>query len=373
MMSIGIIAEYNPFHNGHLYHIDKIKNIYPDSLIILVLNGYFLQRGEISLLTKEDKTKIALLNNVDIVIELPFIFGSQAADIFALNAIKLLNSLQVDRLIFGSESNNIDFLSKVATTEINDKNFELLVKKHLDKGSNYPTALARALKSLNIKENFNNPNDLLGISYIKAIKATNSKIIPETIKRTNSYHDKTSTESIISAANIREKIKRKNDITKYLPQNVITYIKMPKDYFNLIKYKILTEKDLSIYLTVDEGIEHRLKKAVLNSNSIEELVEQVKTKRYTYNKINRMLIHILIGLTKEDNQKANLDYIKVLGFNKKGQQYLNKIKKNIDIPLTINRNSIIYKYELTAAFIYDMLCGSDIYQFEVKNKPLLKK
>lgn len=370
MMSIGIITEYNPFHNGHIYHIDKIKKLYPDSLIVLVLNGYFLQRGEISILTKEDKTRIALLNNVDLVIELPFIFGSQAADIFALNAIKILNSLHVDRLIFGSESNNIDLLSKIASIELDDKEFQVLTKKYLNNGYNYPTALSKAL---NIKEDFNKPNDLLGISYIKAIKMTNSNIIPETIQRTSSYHDKKSNDSIISAANIREKIKKKEDITKYLPAYVIPSLKSSKSYFELIKYKILTEKDLSIYLTVDEGIENRLKKAVLKCNSLEELIEKVKTKRYTYNKINRMLIHILIGLTKEDNKIADLDYIKILGFNDKGKKYLNKIKKVSKIPITINRESLIYEYEMKASYIYDLLTLQNTKEFEIKNKPLKYK
>ncbi|MGM9835051.1 MAG: nucleotidyltransferase [Bacilli bacterium] len=367
MTTIGIIAEYNPFHNGHLYHINKIKELYPDSLIILVLNGYFLERGEISLLTKEDKTKIALKNNVDIVIELPFLFGSQAADIFALNAIKILNALHVDKLIFGSESNNIELLDKIASIQLYDPDYEILMKKNLESGYNYPTALA---KSLNIKEDFNKPNDLLGISYIKALKITNSNIIPETIKRTSSYHDKNSTESIVSASNIREKLKNKENIRNYLPTLSLKSIKRPKSYFELLKYKILTSKDLSIYLTVDEGIENRLKKAILISNSIEELIENTKTKRYTYNKINRMLIHILIGLTKEDNEVSELDYIKVLGFNKQGRKYLNSIKKEMSIPITINRESLVYKYELIASSIYDLLCNTNCYQFEIKQKPV---
>lgn len=370
MKTIGIIAEYNPFHNGHLEHIKKIKELEKDSLIILVLNGYFLQRGEISLLTKEDKTNIALNNNIDLVVELPFIYGTQSADIFALNAIKILDSLQVDEIIFGSESNNIELLDKIATIELYDQDYQILLKKYLGLGYNYPTALAKAL---NIKEDFNHPNDLLGISYIKAIKTINSKIIPRTIKRTSDYHDIETDEKIVSASNIREKIKNKKDISKYLPAYVIPYLKTPKSYFRLIKYKILTDKDLSKYLTVDEGIENRLKKVAIESSSLEELIEKVKTKRYTYTKINRMLIHILIGLTKEDNFNSELSYIKVLGFNNEGKKYLNKIKKESKIPITINRESLIYDYEMKASYIYDLLTNQNTSNFEIKNKPLYKK
>lgn len=366
MKTIGIIAEYNPFHNGHLEHIKKIKELEKDSLIILVLNGYFLQRGEISLLTKEDKTRIALNNNIDLVVELPFIYGTQSADIFALNAIKILDSLSVDEIIFGSESNNIELLDKIATIELYDQDYQILLKKYLGLGYNYPTSLAKAL---NIKEDFNHPNDLLGISYIKAIKTVNSNIIPRTIKRTSDYHDIESNEDIVSASNIREKLRKKEDISKYVPKEVLPLIKSPKSYFELIKYKILTEKDLSVFLTVDEGIENRLKKAILESNNLEELIEKVKTKRYTYNKINRMFIHILIGLTKEDNYNSTLDYIKVLGFNDKGKKYLNRVKKESRIPITVDRKSFIYEYEIKASYIYDLLTNQNTKDFEIKNKP----
>lgn len=369
MEIIGIIAEYNPFHNGHIHHIKSIKEKYKDSIIILVLNGYFLERGEVSIINKKDKTKIALNNDIDIILELPFIFGSQSADTFAYNSIKILNNFGVNKIIFGSESNNIDLLTKIADIQLNDKEYHNKIKEYLDEGINYPTALSKAL---NISEEFNNPNDLLGISYIKAIKQINNNIIPETIQRTNDYHDTNSCDLIISASNIRNKIKNKEDISIYLPKESEYSIKVPNTYFNYLKYKIITSHDLSAYLTVDEGIENRLISAINKVNNIEELIDAVKTKRYTYNKINRMLIHILVGLTKEDNKIATLDYIKVLGFNDIGKNYLNSIKKDLNIPITINRDSIIYKYELKAALIYDSLTNQNNYEFEISNKPIQK-
>lgn len=370
MEIIGIICEYNPFHNGHLLHIKKIKEMYPESYLILVLNGYFLERGEISYLTKESKTKIALDNGVDIVLELPILFGSQASDIFAETALTILNNLKVSKVVFGSECNDIKLLENIVDHILKD-DYQKKVKKLLKLGINYPTALAKAI-SQNL--DFNKPNDLLAISYIKAIKKNNFNITPISIKRTSNYHDTNSNDEIISASNIRNRLKNNEDISKYIPKNVKSEIIYPKYeiLFKLIKNKILTTPHLEQFLTVDEGIESRLIKAAQISHTLEELIAKIKTKRYTYNKINRMLIHILLGITKEDNKIAKLDYIKILGFNENGQKYLQSIKKGLNIPVLINKDSILYKYELKAAIIYDLIQNTNTYEFELKNSPIKK-
>lgn len=367
--TIGLIAEYNPFHNGHLYQLKKIKELFPDSLIILILNGYFTQRGTISIQTKEAKTKIALENNIDLVIELPFIYGTQSSDNFALYSIKLLEKLHTDYLVFGSESNNLELLKKVANIQLNDTNYPLRVKSYLENGINYPTALAKAL---NIIEDINKPNDLLGISYIKAINKLNSKIEPITIKRTSDYHDTYSTSSIISASNIRQKLINKEDISPYLPSYSLTnIIEFDEDkLLTLLKFKILTDKDLSAYLDVDEGIEFRLLKVVNQTKTLDELIQNVKTKRYTYNKISRMLTHILIGLTKKDAHQATMDYLKILGFSKEGQSYLKKIRKDLDLPTTPIKDSLIYKYELLSSSIFEQITKISTYSFDFQNKPI---
>ena len=367
--TIGLIAEYNPFHNGHLYQLKKIKELFPDSLIILILNGYFTQRGTISIQTKEAKTKIALENNIDLVIELPFIYGTQSSDNFALYIIKLLEKLHTDYLVFGSESNNLELLKKVANIQLNDTNYPLRVKSYLENGINYPTALAKAL---NIIEDINKPNDLLGISYIKAINKLNSKIEPITIKRTSDYHDTYSTSSIISASNIRQKLINKEDISPYLPSCSLTnIIEFDEDkLLTLLKFKILTDKDLSAYLDVDEGIEFRLLKVVNQTKTLDELIQNVKTKRYTYNKISRMLTHILIGLTKKDAHQATMDYLKILGFSKEGQSYLKKIRKDLDLPTTPIKDSLIYKYELLSSSIFEQITKISTYSFDFQNKPI---
>lgn len=363
MEIIGIICEYNPFHNGHKYHIDKIKELYPDSLIILCLNGYFTQRGEISILSKEEKVKIALDNNIDLIVELPFIYGCQSADYFSYAALKILNALKITHLIFGSESNDVEKLEKIAVEQLQD-NFCL----NREKNSNYPTILA---KSINQEIEYL-PNDLLGISYLKEIKKNNYKIIPISIKRTSSYHDLDSNDKIISASNIRKKMLEGKDISKYVPfkdLNRLSKINEEK-YFNLLKYQIITNPKLDCLLDVVEGLDNKLKKEIINASSVDDLVKKVKSKRYTYNRIKRMLIHVLVNLPKDIE---DISYIHVLGFNKQGKKYLKEHKKEFLISLVQDKKSFQYRFEMISSSIYDLITSQSTYQFEKKNQPIFKE
>ena len=172
MNIIGLIAEYNPLHLGHIYQINKIKELYPNSILIVITNSCFSQRGEINILNKWNKTKLCLDNNIDLIVELPFVYATQSADIFAKGALHILNKLEIDTLVFGSESNDINKLYEIAKTQINNPKYDVLVKKHLDNGINYPTALSKALKEI-LNYTTNEPNDLLAISYIKEILRNN--------------------------------------------------------------------------------------------------------------------------------------------------------------------------------------------------------
>ena len=281
METIGIIAEYNPFHNGHLYHLNTIKEKYPDATIVLVMNGNFTERGDVSLINKWKKTKIALDLGIDLVVELPYPFATQSADFFSYGAITLLEKLKVDKLVFGSESNNIEDLKLIAKTQIENDEFEKLVKIYSKMGKNYPTALSCALEDLTGKK-IETPNDLLGISYIKTIIENNYKIKPETIKRTNDYHSTELDNSISSATSIREALKNNQNVDNQVPEETkkeLNNLHFIDDYFNILKYKIITEKDLSIYQTVDEGIDNLLKKEITNSNSYDELIKKIKSKK----------------------------------------------------------------------------------------------
>lgn len=335
-MSVGIICEYNPFHNGHLYHLNKVKEMFPNETIILVMSGNFVQRGNISIINKWDKTTIALHFGIDIVIELPFLFATQSADVFAKGAIAILKELKVDTLVFGSESNDIELLKELANIQINNKKYNQLVKQNLDSGHNYPTAMNMALKHLSQKEIIY-PNDLLGLSYIKEIIKQNANITPITIKRTNDFHEEQLLNKITSATSIRKALKNQINIKDYVPAKTYEYLNHYQDnnnYFNYLKYKIISENTkLAKYQTVDEGIENRILKYIHECDNIDQLIDKIKTKRYTYNKISRMFTHILCGLTKDDAKDQALKYIRLLGFSKKGQQHLNKIKRQLNVTL----------------------------------------
>ena len=374
---IGIIAEYNPFHLGHLYQINEIKKKYPNSILILITNSSFTQRGDIAIINKWNKTKIALKNNIDLVVELPFPYATQSADIFAKGALEILNHLKINILVFGRESNDLEKLVEIAKTQIENKNYQQKVKKYLKTGINYPTALSKALNDT-IGYTTKEPNDLLGISYIKEILIHNYPIKPVLIKRIGSYHGNTVEKQIASASLIRKKIEQQKDIKKYLSNDTEKYLEKNitlEKYFPYLKYKILTEKNLNIYQTVEEGIENRIKKEINNSNSWQELTQNLKTKRYTYNKINRMLIHILTSFTKEEAKKIKIDYIRIIGFNQKGKNYLNKIKKQVTLPMITAYKKNFYQtldLEYKALSIYYLPYEKKLQLKEYQKKPIIE-
>lgn len=375
MKIIGIVAEYNPFHLGHLYQIDKIKELYPDSTIIAIVSTYFTERGELSILTKWDKARIAINNGIDLVVELPCLYSTQSADIFANKAIDILNSLKIDTLVFGSESNDIELLKKLVNIQLNDTNYNKMVKEYLDSGINYPTAMSKALYDLtNYK--IDKPNDLLAISYIKEIYKNNYNIEPIAIKRTNDYHAKDIKSNIVNASLIREFLKNGKDIKSYIPKGSIKYIKniSLNNAFNYLKYSIIINKEhLKEFLDVDEGIESRIINNINKATDWNNLIERIKTKRYTYNRINRMLIHILLSIKKKDNNTAI--YLRIIGFNNKGKRYLNSIKKEINLPIINKYKPNINKTldtEIKASQIYSLISNdSEIITKEYQNKPII--
>ncbi len=339
MKAVGIICEYNPFHNGHLYHIEKVKELFPKHIIILVVSGPFTERGDASILTKWEKAEIALSNKVDLVVELPFIFASGSADLFAKGAITILNELQVEYLVFGSEENEIQKLTTLASIQFQDK-FKEKVKKLASSGINYPTSLSMVLKEMTGFA-VSSPNDLLGVSYIKEIIRQNSAIIPITIQRTNSYHEKNMRNHIASATSIRNAIKNQQNIKSVVPKISYSFIHSEIDienFYPFLKYKIISEKEqLSRYHEVSNKMIPRLQKYIIECNSLDELIHKVKSKNETYNKLKRMFLYILCGLTSlEANFYKEHPYIRILGFNDNGKKYLKQIKKDISIPIITN-------------------------------------
>ena len=379
MHKIGIICEYNPFHNGHLYQIKKIKETYKDSLIIVCLSSCFMQRGEASILNKWDKTRLAIESGVDLVLELPFAFATQYQDIFAKGALTILNHLKIDTLVFGSECNDIELLKNLASIQLKDDGYNYLVKRYLDLGLNYPTSLSKALFDISGVK-LDKPNDLLALAYIKEIIKNNYDIEPFSIRRTSDYHNSNLDSDIVSASTIRKLLKDGVNVNNYLPYNIYDYLsEIDEDkYFALLKYQIINNVDcLDKFQTVDEGIENRIIKYINMVNSKEKLILKVKSKRYTYNKINRMFTHILTNFTKEDAKNLEIEYLRVLGFNTRGKNYLNKIKKDIDIPIINKYIPNMYKsldIEFRVSLIYSLILkdkGDDFLKREYRNKPVI--
>ncbi len=363
LVNVGVIAEYNPFHNGHLYHLNKVKEMFPNSNLILILTGNFTQRGEISIINKWDKTKIALDYGFDLVVELPFCFATESARVFAKGSIDILNLLNCNYLVFGSESNNINLLKELASLTYNNELYDKLINKYSKKGVNYPTACFLALKDITGKE-INKPNDILAFEYIKRIMKINSNIIPISIKRTNSYHENKINSSIASATAIRKNINDTNAIKKVIPNNVLKYItKIDHDkYFNLLKYEILTNNNLSQYIDVSEGIENKLKKEIINCNNLNELILKIKSKRYSYTKLSRMLLHIICKLKKDENYK-DLRYLRILGLSNNGKKIIKECKNNINIPIITKYKkeyNNLFKTDYKANLVYSLITNYDI-------------
>ena len=381
MDSVGIIGEYNPFHNGHLYHLKKVKKMYPNACTVLVMTPNWNQRGNPSVIDKWAKKNIALEAGIDLVVEMPYVFATESADIYSDAAVTILEKLKVKNFVFGSETNNIDLFKKIVDAQLNNEEFTPLVQIYLKMGENYPTALSKSLLDLT-NENISAPNDLLGISYIKSIMKNNYKINPVCIKRKNNYHNE-EIENIPSGTSIRKALEKNTDIKDYVPNYTYEKVKstplsFQENYFKFLKYKIMLEDNLDKYQTVDEGFGSKIKKEIINAVSWEDLINRVKTKRYTYNKINRMLTHILCDFTKEDKEKVkNLEYIRILGFSKKGREYINSIKKDIDIPLITNFQrkkpkalEIEFKSTCVYASIFNEEYKKELIEKEYKNNPM---
>ena len=384
MNIIGIVTEYNPLHNGHIYQIKKIKEMYPDSIIVVAMSANYTMRGEISVLDKWTKTKLCLENGIDIVLEIPFIYANQSSDIFSYAAIKMLSAFKIDTLVFGSESNNLDKLKAISKVQINNNEFDTLVKKYLDKGYNYPTSLAKSIHDITlytIKES----NDILAVSYIKEIIKNNYNINIVPIKRTNSFKSSLMSSDIISAYQIRQLLKSNININKYIPYNKkyirnIDYAKL----FLLIKYKVISEYNkIEEYHLITEGIEKRIYDGILKSDNYEELVNYVSNKRVTINKVNRMLINIFVGFTKEDkentkNLKSKYDDLSKESnsekeFSLEDPKYYSKIKKNISIPVYTKFEKNVMDTELKASYLYSLIVNDkSIFKSEITSHVITK-
>lgn len=361
MKAVGLIVEYNPFHNGHLYHLEASKKKTAADVVVCVMSGYFLQRGEPALLPRKERTLMALKGGADLVIELPYIFSSQHANWFARGAVSALHHLGVDVLCFGSEHGNVSsFQELVQFLTENDDVYQQAVQTYIKKGYSYPKATAMAfqkLESTSSLPDLSKPNNILGFHYLKAIEELNSSIKAETIPRKQAdFHDETiTTKTVASATSIRRALLT-NPSTKNIEhtipastkQQLVSFMQREEGfyewerYFPFLQGKILTTplKYLSSIYEAEEGLERRFYNAIKKCSSFRSFMEEVKTKRYTWTRLQRFAVQILTGTTKEEAKEAlscgGVDHLRVLGMNKKGQAYLSQIKKHVDIPIYTN-------------------------------------
>jgi len=376
MKTAGIIVEYNPLHNGHLHHIRETRRISKCDCLIAVMSGNFTQRGEPAMIDKFTRTRMALENEVDLVIELPFLLSIQSADIFAFSSVSLLSMLGVDELYFGSESGNVEELHKLSEI-INSKEYNKLIKVFLKEGNSYPTSSALAVKELGDSTLYNKPNNILGIHYINAVEKLNSKMEIKTIKRikTNYHDDIVQGTKIQSASAIRKLIKSDNDISDFVPSSVNKLLENRKIldlemFYEHLKYKIISSsnKDLKQIFGMNEGLENRIKN-IKEFSSISELIEQVISRRYTNSKLKRSLIHILCQTEKELMDSIEIPYIRILGMNDTGKKYLNTVKKGLVVPLISKISENIHPYldtEIKVSMIYSLISDRDIFKEEFK-------
>ena len=348
---LGIIAEYNPFHNGHLYHIAKSKQETGAQYIIAVISGNFVQRGNTSIINKWKKARMALLNGVDLIIELPTIYSISSAENFAEGAIKILNSLGiVEVLSFGMEASDISTLNNIANVLYNEpKEYVTMLSHELKKGNSFPKARENALMMyLNDIKRYANimsgSNNILGIEYLKAMKKTKSTIVPIGIKREKVlYNDKYIVDEFASATAIRKMLMTNelNDISKVMPRNsylllgeelknghyVIDISRLEKEIiYNLRK---MSREDIAKLPDVSEGLENLIKNAADSCNTIKELINIVKSKRFTQTRIQRILLYSLLGIDKKKMEisKKVVPYARVLGFNNKGKELISEMMR----------------------------------------------
>lgn len=359
----GIIVEYNPFHKGHLYHIQKTREVTNCEGIIAVMSGNYVQRGIPAIIDKWNRAKLALLNGVDLIIELPTVYSLSSAEFFAYGAVSLLNNLGItDNICFGSERGDAAELSSIASILLwEPKEYKKILKEQLSLGLSFPIARSKALVQflqlsgnkdlLDLEKTLSSSNNILGIEYCKSLLRLNSSIRPFSIRREGgSYTSTFLSGTFSSASSIRKYIKENKSLSglqNHLPGNVYDLLlslfennyKFVSENLMLpyIKYKTIMNKSLIEKLPdVSEGIENRIVKSLETAESYEELIGLVKTKRYTYTRISRILCQYFIGLENFNIallRNSPCPYARVLGFNSTGLKILKEAKKKSSIPV----------------------------------------
>lgn len=327
MKTCGIIAEYNPFHNGHKYQIEETKRRYGATHIVAVMSGNFTQRGDVAIFDKYKRTEIALKNGVDLVIELPVAYALASAEQFALGAVSILQSLGcVDMLSFGSECGDIDLLHETAGAVVYAQQHDDFFR-FMRAGDTFPVALQKTIEKYyteDIIETLTEPNNTLAVEYLKAMDELGCLFKPVTIGRTGAAHDSDeASDSIASASKIRRMILSGEDTSAFVPEVISGETADIRNLERAILAKLRTMplKEIEKAPNVLMGLENRIYKAARAATNLAELYMLIKTKRYTLARIRRIVMACFLGIKKSDLKKAP-SYIRILGMNKKGREIL---------------------------------------------------
>lgn len=349
MSVIGIVCEFNPFHNGHKYLIDSVKS--ENDIIVAVMSGNFVQRGEPAIFSKETRAKAALLSGIDIVLELPFIYASASAEYFAFNAVKILSNFGCNKIAFGTENADIESLNKAADILLRE-DFNNEVKNFYNDGVSFPVARQMAFDKFNVNCDISTPNNILAIEYIKAIRKLNSKIEAITVNRKGAgYNDTEAIEEFASATHIRQLIYNNESFEKYIPDYLLDlynedikngrYVSLDK--FDLAAFSIMRSKlsdDLTDVANMSEGLDNRIKSAIKNNTQLSKLYAEIKTKRYTHTRIKRAVLSTILDVKSTDLEIAP-PYCRVLGFNTKVSSKMGELAKNSKLPFVAVYSDIV--------------------------------
>ena len=368
-MNYGIVAEFNPFHNGHKHIVDALK-ANGENTVTAVMSESFVQRGECACMSPYERTRAALSCGVDLVLSLPVPYATASAERFAQGGVKVLGSLGcIDALGFGSECGDVAVLKKCAEAITNEE-FTPLLENRLSEGLSFPTARQRALRDMYgdaFADALSSPNDLLGVEYIKAILKNNYPITPVAVKRVGVSHDSEEINvDFCSASAIRSFLKKGDEYKNFMPEasfgilsSALVEGAAPADFGkleNTIIYKLrtMTPEDFKKIPDVSEGLEFRFTEAVRSSVSLSEILEKVKTKRYTHSRLRRIVLCALLGITTEYTD-IPVPYIRVLGFNSKGAEVLKQAKNKAVLPI-VSKPSDFKCLDENARRIFELEC-----------------
>ena len=401
MKVTGIIAEYDPFHNGHSYHIKKAREMTGADAIVVVMSGHFTQRGMPAFFSRDARVRMAVDGGADLVIELPYIYACNSSHEFARGAAGILNGIGcVDALVFGAETDDMDTLEKAARAAAGtDDRLSAYIKEEMKNGVSYPEALTRSVEKIYGAQTaavLREPNNLLGIEYMKALRELGSGIKPFIVGRRSAahgeslemLHERKQEQRIASGTAVRKAVYAggARAAEMLVPDTSFSIIsgyerssgfsfteyhdKIKKNMFELLKYKIITsdESELAEVYGVAEGLENRLKSCISGADDIDGLIDSVKSKRYTRARISRTLMHLLINLRTTDFETLRETYCaRVLGFSPTGGKLLRLMSESSAIPVFSNLSRLdkrspeaarVLKYDMRASDVYALLYGS---------------